>query len=324
MVGEENVGPVIINGFQTSALIDSGSQISTVTAELLHQLHPEPFIGSMDNFGLDIKGAGGHSLEYFGYTWVDVTVPFIKDKIVKTICLVAPQTEFNKKVPVIVGTNTMCHLVTEVSAENEVPKSWNMAFKSLSCKNAGIVKATGKIVLQPLEVKTVTGLVRKVGDIESVVRETSEHGCTSKLQVCLRVVTLNKPGTTVHIPVKLFNISAKAITIEHKSSLCELQDVKVIRSADISKKSEMAKVVNVHQQNVAKSETENSVNIDLTDSCLTEEQKGEANSVLSDWKHVFSQGATDLGCTRLVQHEINLEDDKPFKEPYRHISPALM
>ena len=75
----------------------------------------------------------------------------------KTICLVAPQTEFNKEVPVILGTNIMRHLVTEVSAKTEVPKSWNMAFKSLSCKNAGIVEATGKIVLQPLEVKTVTG-----------------------------------------------------------------------------------------------------------------------------------------------------------------------
>ena len=65
----------------------------------------------------------------------------------KTICLVAPQTEFNKKVPDNVGTYTMLHLVTKVSAKNEVPKSWNMAFKSLSCKNDGIVKAMGKIVL---------------------------------------------------------------------------------------------------------------------------------------------------------------------------------
>ena len=45
---------------------------------------------------------------------------------------------------------------------------------------------------------------------------------------------------------------------------------------------------------------------------------------MSGWKHVFSQGSTDLGCTRLVQHEINLEDETPFKEPYRHIPPALM
>ena len=136
-------------------------------------------------------------------------------------------------------------------------------------------------MLQPLEVKTVTGLVRKAGDIESAVTETSEHGCTSKLHVCPRVVTLNKPGTTARIPVKLFNISAKAITIEPKSPLCELQEVKVLRSADLSRKSEKTTEVNVQQRNVAKSETENSVNIDLTDSCLTEEQKGEANSFLS-------------------------------------------
>ena len=31
MVGKENIGPVIINGHDTSALIDSGSQISTIT-----------------------------------------------------------------------------------------------------------------------------------------------------------------------------------------------------------------------------------------------------------------------------------------------------
>ena len=251
-------------------------------------------------------------------------MPFIEDKIVKTICLVVLQTDFNKKVPVIVGTNVIRQLVTESSAGNEVPQSWNMAFKSLNCNNVGAVKATSKIVLQPLEVKTVTGLVLKAKDIDSAVTETSEHGCSSKIQICPRVVTLNKPGTTTRVPVKLFNISVKAITIEPKTPLCELLEVKVLRSADISKKSEKAAEINVHQQNVAKSETENPVNIDLTGSCLTEDQKGEAKNFLSGWKHNFSQASTDLGCTRLVQHEINLEDEKPFKEPYRHIPPALM
>ena len=63
----------------------------------------------MDDFGLEVKGAGGHSLLYMGYTWVNVTVSFIEDKIVKTICLVVPQTDFNKKVPVIGGTNVIRH-----------------------------------------------------------------------------------------------------------------------------------------------------------------------------------------------------------------------
>ena len=60
----------------------------------------------------------------------------------------------------------------------------------------------------------------------------------------------------------------------------------------------------------------------LPDSCLSEEQNSEANSFLSYWKHVFSQGSTDIGCTSLVQHESNLEDETHFKEPYRNIPPG--
>ena len=39
--------------------------------------------------------------------------------------------------------------------------------------------------------------------------------------------------------------------------------------------------------------------------------------------NIFS-GLTDLGHTDLVQHTINLEDDKPFKEPYRNTPPYLI
>ena len=39
--------------------------------------------------------------------------------------------------------------------------------------------------------------------------------------------------------------------------------------------------------------------------------------------HIF-YWALDLGHTHTVKHEINLEDVKPFKEPYRHIPPALI
>ena len=46
--------------------------------------------------------------------------------------------------------------------------------------------------------------------------------------------------------------------------------------------------------------------------------------LLSEWKHVFSQSPTDLGRTNLVEHEIHLSDDHPFKEPFRKIPPALV
>ena len=64
--------------------------------------------------------------------------------------------------------------------------------------------------------------------------------------------------------------------------------------------------------------------IDLSESAISEEQCKVAQKFLSKWQHIFSQGPTDLGHTDLVQHSIELEDDKPFKEPYRSIPPALI
>jgi flagellar biosynthesis protein FliP len=52
---------------------------------------------------------------------------------------------------------------------------------------------------------------------------------------------------------------------------------------------------------------------------LTPSTKGKLQDLICKWKAVFSTGPTDLGYTRLVEHEINLTDDKPYREPYRKI-----
>ena len=66
------------------------------------------------------------------------------------------------------------------------------------------------------------------------------------------------------------------------------------------------------------------LDIDMEGTVLSEEQKEQAHSFLSKWPHIFSKGPTDLGRTNLVEHEIHLEEERPFKEPYRKIPPALV
>ena len=44
---------------------------------------------------------------------------------------------------------------------------------------------------------------------------------------------------------------------------------------------------------------------------------------MSKWSNIFSKGPTDLGKADIVKHEINLTDDKPFKDAYRRIPPGL-
>ena len=142
---------------------------------------------------------------------------------------------------------------------------------------------------------------------------------TSRVLVCPRVIGLSKPGTSARIPVRVCNISAKPVTIPAKSLICELNEVDVLRSADISSKPEKTSTVKVQQQQATVSENSDTIKLDLSGSCLTEIEKEKAQAFLSKWQHIFSRGPLDIGHPQTVKHKINIEDEAPFKEPYRHI-----
>ena len=59
------------------------------------------------------------------------------------------------------------------------------------------------------------------------------------------------------------------------------------------------------------------------DSELPLEDKQQLIDLIEKWKCVLSTGPTDLGLTTLVEHEIKLTDETPFKEPFRRIPPAM-
>ena len=171
--------------------------------------------------------------------------------------------------------------------KSQIPDSWNTAFKALVNTQVGVVKTTNWVVLQPFESKTITGFARKCHNCESAVTEPAENG-SSRISVCPRVVALNNPGTSTGIPVKVFNMSARPVTIPAKSPVCELKEVTVLRSADITMASGNKNYASKHKQSVA-SETDNICEkLDLVESCLTEDQKKQAKEFLRKWQHIFT------------------------------------
>ena len=324
MVGKENHDIVLINNVEATALIDSGSQISTIKEEFLESFNPKPRIFNLKDLNLDVKVAGGYSLPYKGLISVQTSVPFIKDEYIDTLMLVVPQTEHNRTVPVIIGTNVINRLKAVSLDDTEVTDGWKTGFSSICNKQVGVVKTTNRIVLQPLESKVVTGFVRKALDVDAAITEpAAEDGGTSRVIVCPRVVELNKPGTSARVPVRVCNISAKPVTIPAKTPISELIQVEVLRSADITSEHKETISARVNQQQATPLKEQQSPSFDLSSSCLSETEKEHAQKFLSKLQHIFSSGPLDLGHTHTVKHEINLEDEKPFKEPYRHIPPAL-
>lgn len=217
---------------KTSALVDSGSMVTTVSEDFLRSLHPQPTINGLDD--LILKCPDSKSLPYLGYIEATIEAEFLCDKEVCVPALVVPSTSYHTEVPIVVGTNVI-RLYKEMCSdtEDEVPSEWSNAFLSVQNGFVGSVRSTNKtsINLQPMEVVTVSGFVRKQKEVESAVTEQIENA-SSKIGVCPRVVAVNKPGRNARVPVKIFNMSATVITIPPRSLLCQLQEVKVLRSCN--------------------------------------------------------------------------------------------
>ena len=55
MVGNANLSTITINGKETTALIDSGSQVSMVTDKFYNEMTPKPELMSLNKFNLELK-----------------------------------------------------------------------------------------------------------------------------------------------------------------------------------------------------------------------------------------------------------------------------
>ena len=168
--------------------------------------------------------------------------------------LVVPTTEYGLTVPVVVGTNAikLCKAVAENGAEN-IPTVWQNAFISLQQSHLGVVKSANKtdIQIQPMETVTLSGFVRKKTSVETAVTEQT-NGASSRIGVCPRVVSLDKAEKSQRLPVRIYNMSAKVLTIKPKDNLCELHEVKILRNVDPVPRTENK--ANVNQQRVEEKE----------------------------------------------------------------------
>ncbi|KAL5007068.1 hypothetical protein ScPMuIL_015874, partial [Solemya velum] len=122
---------------------------------------------------------------------------------------------------------------------------------------------------------------------------------------------------TTRVPVRICNMSAQAIRIPPRSSLCLLNEVQVVDSWH----PEPSKPSVAGESTRCKSLEDMGVKINTNS--LTPDQLQRAREVIGNWDHIFSKSSTDLGKTDLVQHHIRLTDDVPFKQPFRRIPPAM-
>ena len=142
LLGSANESTVIFYGTETTALIDSGSMVTTVSEDYLQSLHPTPTLYDLDN--LILKGPDGKSLPYLGYIEATVRAEFLCDKEIVVPALVVPSTAYHSEVPVVIGTNVICMYKDMCSDADRIPTEWHNAFLTIQNGFVGSVRSTNK------------------------------------------------------------------------------------------------------------------------------------------------------------------------------------
>ena len=101
LVGCANEVPVVIDGCQVTALIDSGAQVSNISAQLYKDLDLK--IQALD-WLLGLDGTGGAAIPYLGFVEVNLQILGIRGYNENELLLAIPTMAYTEGVLVVVGS----------------------------------------------------------------------------------------------------------------------------------------------------------------------------------------------------------------------------
>lgn len=324
LVGQPSLSPVIVEGHECKALLDSGSTVTIIfekwySEHLSHlTIHP---ISS-----LCIWGLSDSSYPYKGYVAVNLKFPNDGNSgCVRTVlALVCPDPQGPDQVPVIIGTNarsfhhgpaprqfTPCHehaLSWRVSTGCSEPTSLK-APDLHSEYHVGQVKwiGPGPLKLTPGESRLAVGKasITEPGIPGILVIDGSNtlpQGVSSP-----PCVVLPADLDQNHCTVLLQNVSLRERSIPQGTVIAQIHKADVV--TDVTQNSHLESSIDPGLFNFGSSP-------------LPASWKKRLAQKLAERTKVFSVEEWDVGLTRGVEHRIRLSDTRPFRERSRRIAPA--
>lgn len=321
LVGPTAMASVRIDGIECSCLLDTGSQVTTISKKFYDDNLSEVPIQPLNDI-LELKGAADQLIPYLGYIGVDVELETVGH--IHTLALVVPNTGFQQKIPVLIGTNII-NLGYETNRRNhgenvstwEIPTEWKQVYGSLNIIDSMLQQAV--INSRPQRVPANSRIVLQ-GILETspapqgavVVTESAEVELPSGLVLSSSISEL-EPGRSRHqVAVHLLNLSNKEVIIPRNATLCKVQRITSLQTTEGS------------EGDVEDLDFLKQFNLESLPSDLSAETLDKLCCLLLKWKSVFAKDSLDLGHTDMVKHTINLSDDTPIKQRHRRIPPALL
>ena len=325
LIGETNETKVHLDKVEVRALVDSGSQISTVTEKLAKTMGWK--IKSLRN-NLDIEGTGGVKVKYKGYVEALLEIPQVRNFSEPSLFVVVSDSEYGKQVPVQIGTLHIDIVLEKVTREELtlLGKAWergaiarpngNKLEEFMIEQVKGPVKAVEYTVIQPGETKKISGMTQFKGNTKRInlvtepLREMQE--VDEPKWVTIPSYGECKGGSS-RVGVAIRNVSKKIVVIskgQHIANVTAANQVpnmlapKYVKTVEQGTGSELSKE--------RKGKLWEQIDIQGAEG-WTVEQKELIKETFKDFHDVFALNPLELGWTSLVQHTIRITDTKPFK-----------
>ena len=168
-MGEANESKVIVEGQETRALLDSGSQLSAISWTWVKKLNLKP--KQLQSI-LQIEGSGGLEVPYLGYVEVCLRIPEVKAFDQDVLLLIISDSAHTQYTPITLGTlhiDMAIRLATEKELKN-LNKQWqrSLVATKLTMKEAQIVNIEEVQIVSKLnsDVKLVKDMT--IGPFETV------------------------------------------------------------------------------------------------------------------------------------------------------------
>ena len=181
LLGEENESKVIVEGQETRALLDSGSQLSAISWTWVKKLNLEP--KQLQSI-LQIEGLGGSKVPYLGYVEVHLRIPEVKAFDQDVLLLIIHDSAHMQYTPMTLGTlhiDMPIRLATEKELK-DLNKQWqrSLVATKLTMKEAQILNIEEAQIVSKLDsdvklVKDMTIGPFETVEAKGVLKKTPNH-----------------------------------------------------------------------------------------------------------------------------------------------------
>ncbi|KAL6488151.1 hypothetical protein MHYP_G00047770 [Metynnis hypsauchen] len=329
LIGAKYTAHVLIDGQSCNCLLDTGSQVTTVSQSFFESNLAHLKIHPLDDL-LEVEAANGQTVPYSGF--IEINITFLKscfgsEIAVSTLALVVPNTRSNTRSQLLIGTNTLdlvyencCSVNTDLRA---LPYGYRVVLKVMQQRNKqrensslGLVRLPGKEprVIPAGQSCVIEGLAHvnsQALDRWIVIEPPSSLPGGLLATSCLLTLPDDPPRK---LPVVLRNESKHDIIVPAKSVIAEIHALQEV----VSSKQSPAKPAHPSLPEPLKSVE---LNLNFDGSPLSSDWREGIKKKLCAMPEVFALHDLDFGRTDKVRHQIKLSDKTPFKHRPRPICP---